>query len=93
MEIKSSIIKQFLEKYTGKCFPDQCRICKKYVSTVYENTISCISSEIGDRLIWVLIDEIKGHGRSRTILICNPVIWSTPRINLFCVFYGFCIMS
>jgi len=44
--------KSFLEKYTGKCL-DQSKVGRNYVSIIYENTISCIRSEIGDGPIWV----------------------------------------
>lgn len=54
---RRSGILDFLEKYTGKYVPDQSAIRKNYVSTIYDNTISRIRSEIGDSPIWVSIDE------------------------------------
>jgi len=40
MEVKSPTFKNFLEKYIGKCDLNRSKIRIKYVSTVYENTIS-----------------------------------------------------
>lgn len=63
--------KNFLEKYTGKCVPDQSTIRKNYVSSIYENTISRIRSEIGDGPIWVSIDETTDvDGR----YVCNVIV-------------------
>lgn len=56
-KLENPILKGFLEKYTNKSIPDRSSIRKNYVSKCYNNTMNKIIQYVGDKKIWVFLDE------------------------------------
>lgn len=51
-----SIVK-FLEKYTKKSVPSVSTLRNKYVDTIYEKTMADLREKVGNKCIWVSLDE------------------------------------
>lgn len=56
-KVNNAVFREFLKKYTGKEIPDQSTFRKIYLSNCYQETINKIRSCVGDKKIWVSIDE------------------------------------
>lgn len=47
----------FLEKYTNRTVPSESTLRNKYVSTLYDETISNLRAKVANKRIWVSVDE------------------------------------
>jgi hypothetical protein len=56
-KLNNPLLRDCLEKYTGRKLPEQSTIRKNYLNESYETVMECIRVEIGDSPIWVSIDE------------------------------------
>ncbi|XP_028968640.1 uncharacterized protein LOC114828484 [Galendromus occidentalis] len=63
-KVQDPSFKNFMLKYCKEILPDHTTLRKHYLKKLYEGTIHRIRSAIGDKRIWVSIDETtdaKGH--------------------------------
>ena len=49
--------RNFFEQYIDKCIPDESTLRKTYVKVCYEKVLSGIRNSIGNKKLWVSIDE------------------------------------
>lgn len=56
-KLKNEHLRKFLNKYMDRDIPDESTLRKKYVPTIYDETISQIRADIGDSPIWISVDE------------------------------------
>lgn len=70
-KIENDAFKSFLEKYTGFVVPSESTIRKAYVDKHYHSTLERIRAVVGDKKIWLSVDEsIDCTGRQ----IANAII-------------------
>ena len=56
-KLENSTLKQFLEKWTKQSTPAPVTLRSSYVKTLYENKLDFIRKSVGEKSIWISIDE------------------------------------
>lgn len=56
-KINNSNFSNFLQQYTGKKSPDESTLRKNYVQQLYNEKIDFIKSKLGEKYVWMSIDE------------------------------------
>lgn len=71
-KLSNKTFRDFLEKYAGKCIPDQSTVRKYLVQQIYNASAKKLQTKVADEKIWVSLDETTDvEQRSVASLVCR----------------------
>ena len=80
-KLSNKVFKEFLFKYIKKPIPDKSTIRKNYLDVCYKTTIEKIRKEIGNSIIYVIVDETTDYcGRHVANCLVGNLLSEKPGI-------------